>query len=105
MGTESESVARGLLTGRVRCRECRTDMSVELVRGLRRYVCRCGRAVPADELDVLVLGRIYDRRRSAGATEPVRLCDESVVVDSFLGAVSVGRDWTRPTVRWADGTA
>jgi hypothetical protein len=77
-------------------------MSVELVRGLRRYVCRCARAVPADELDVLVLGRIYDRRRSAGEVGPVRLSEEATLVDRFVRAVTVGPQWTRPSVRWAD---
>jgi hypothetical protein len=95
-------VARGLLNGIARCGGCGDTMTVELVRGLRRYVCGCTRAVPADELDVIVLGRLYDRRRSTGATGPARLCEESQLVDRFLTDVTVGRDWTRPTVRWAD---
>ena len=46
--------------------------------------------MPADDLDVLVLGRIYDRRRSTGATEPVGLDGEPVLVDRFLRGVTVG---------------
>jgi hypothetical protein len=98
MGTGT--VARGLLNGRVRCGGCGAEMVIATVRGQRRYTCRCTRAVPADDLDVLVLGRIYDRRRSAGATEPVGLDGESVLVDRFLREVTVGRDWARPTLRW-----
>ena len=103
MGTETsgDAVYRGLLSGRVRCGGCAADMVVETVRGLRRYTCRCVRSVPADDLDVLVLGRIYDRRRSTGATEPVGLDGEPVLVDRFLRGVTVGRDWARPTLRWA----
>jgi hypothetical protein len=77
-------------------------MTVETIRGLRRYICRCSRAVPADELDVLVLGRLYDRRRSTGRADPVRLCDEAHLVDTYLRGVTIGPDWTRPAIRWAD---
>jgi len=94
------AVSRALLNGLVHCGMCGTAMTAETIRGLRRYVCRCSRAVPADELDVLVLGRVYDRRRSTGHTDPVRLCDESALIDAALRTVTIGPDWTRPTIAW-----
>jgi len=100
--TQEPAVARGLLNGLVHCGTCGADMTAEPIRGLRRYICRCSRAVPADELDVLVLGRLYDRRRSTGRADPVRLCDEAHLVDTYLRGVTVGADWTRPTIRWAE---
>ncbi|GAA1889421.1 zinc ribbon domain-containing protein [Asanoa iriomotensis] len=105
MGTDSTqepAVTRGLLNGRVHCGTCGAEMTAETIRGLRRYICRCSRAVPADELDVLVLGRVYDRRRSTGRADPVRLCDEAHLVDTYLRGVTVGADWTRPVIRWAE---
>src|ERR1700754_3515273 len=104
MGTDSKqepAVARGLCNGLVDCGACGAEMTVETIRGLRRYICRCTRAVPADELDVLVLGRVYDRRRSTGRADPVRLCDEAHLIDTYLLRVTVGPDWTRPSIRWA----
>ncbi|SNT59359.1 hypothetical protein SAMN05421812_111166 [Asanoa hainanensis] len=108
MGTENAqepAVARGLCNGLVHCGTCGADMTAETIRGLRRYICRCSRAVPADELDVLVLGRLYDRRRSSGQVDPVRLCDEAHLVDTYLRGVTVGADWTRPAIRWAEPAA
>ncbi|HET6212902.1 MAG TPA: hypothetical protein VFE14_08530 [Micromonosporaceae bacterium] len=95
-----EHAARGMLEGLLRCEICGAAAVVRAVRDERRYVCACPRHLPVDCLDVVVLGLVYDRRRQLGKPLDAALGDEPALLRTFVAEVTVGKDWSRPTITW-----
>jgi hypothetical protein len=75
-----------------------------IVRGRNCYLCECAnRAIPCVDLDVTVLGLLYDRRRAMGAnTSPVALADEPRVVARLVTRVRVDAAPLSPRITWTD---
>jgi hypothetical protein len=75
-----------------------------IVRGRNCYLCACeNRAIPCVDLDVTVLGLLYDRRRAKGmGTGPVALCDEPQLVAESVTRVRIDAAPFSPRITWTE---